>query len=60
LAIPSGLDIAAGEDSPAAGAAIDGSAAGLCAKAGAASAPANNAAVNSETVRFISLSFSGF
>jgi hypothetical protein len=43
------------------GAAIDaaaaGDSAGACAKAGIAIAPANNAAVNIETVRFISFSF---
>ncbi|MGH8012417.1 MAG: hypothetical protein ACREQ4_07955 [Candidatus Binataceae bacterium] len=36
------------------GAAVDGSAAGACAKAGTAIAPANSAAVRMEIVRFMS------
>jgi hypothetical protein len=39
-------------------AAGEASIAGLCAKTGAASAPANSAAVNREILRFISFSFS--
>ncbi|MGH7841070.1 MAG: hypothetical protein ACREQT_06045 [Candidatus Binataceae bacterium] len=55
--------VAAAGELSALGAAIDAAAAGeevsagACAKAGIAIAPANSAAVNIETVRFISFSF---